>query len=166
MYKRLWRASEAAQPPWVPDRHMCPRLEPDDLRRAAQSFPSGTATSYGNFHPRHLMLLDDDGLDALALLLLASEAIGMLPKQLSWIQMPMLGKPSGGIRLAILYAAVYRTWQRARKPMVDHMHAGLDRRYWGASRGRSATDCAWLRAVRSESNQVAHKCGVLIVADW
>eukprot|EP00959_Pyramimonas_sp_CCMP1952_P368401 7716793-Pyramimonas_sp.AAC.1 len=50
--------------------------------------------------------------------------------------------------------------------MVARMHAAPDRKYWGASRGRSATDCAWLQAARSESNQVAHKYGVLIVADW
>eukprot|EP00959_Pyramimonas_sp_CCMP1952_P076458 1597664-Pyramimonas_sp.AAC.1 len=70
--------------------------------------------------------------------------------------MPMLAKPSGGNRLIILHAAIYRVWQRARKPMVAHMHDALDRRYWGASRGRSATDCAWLQAARSESNQASH----------
>eukprot|EP00959_Pyramimonas_sp_CCMP1952_P037844 792224-Pyramimonas_sp.AAC.1 len=61
---------------------------------------------------------------------------------------------------------VNRVWKRARKPMVAHVHSALDRKCRGASRGRSATDCARLQAARSESDQVAHKYGVLIVADW
>eukprot|EP00959_Pyramimonas_sp_CCMP1952_P072432 1512985-Pyramimonas_sp.AAC.1 len=87
----------------------------------------------------------------------APEAIRMLPKQLRWIQMPLLGKPPGGNRPITLYAMMYRARQRARKPTVAHMHADLDRRYWGASKGRSAVDCARLQAARSESSQVAHK---------
>eukprot|EP00959_Pyramimonas_sp_CCMP1952_P196697 4113122-Pyramimonas_sp.AAC.1 len=100
------------------------------------------------------------------MLMAASEAIGMLPKQLCWIQMPLLGQPSGGNRLTILHVMMYRVWLRARKSMAAQMHADLDRRYRDAGKGRSAIYCARLQAVRSGSNQAAHKHGVVIVADW
>eukprot|EP00959_Pyramimonas_sp_CCMP1952_P096203 2011135-Pyramimonas_sp.AAC.1 len=32
LHRRLWHASDVALPPWVPDRSMCPLLEPADLR--------------------------------------------------------------------------------------------------------------------------------------
>eukprot|EP00959_Pyramimonas_sp_CCMP1952_P116365 2432461-Pyramimonas_sp.AAC.1 len=82
-----------------------------------------------------------------------SEAIGMLPKQLCRIQMPMLGKPTGVNRLIILYPGMRRIWQRARRSMVSGAIDSLDRKFWGASRGRSAIDCARLQAVRAEANQ-------------
>ena len=166
LYRKLWHASSTAHHAWVPDRSMCPVMEPDDIRKIATLFPATTASSLDTFHPRHLMLIVDAGLCTISAIWSASEAIGILPKQLCWIQMPMLGTPSGGNRLFILYAAMYRVWQRARRTMVSHIRDAIDRRYWGCSKGRSAVDCAWLQAARSESNQAAHKHGVLIVADW
>eukprot|EP00959_Pyramimonas_sp_CCMP1952_P004842 101499-Pyramimonas_sp.AAC.1 len=42
----------------------------------------------------------------------------------------------------------------------------LDRGYWGATRGRSAVDCAWAHAARSEAATVNHRFSVLVVADY
>eukprot|EP00959_Pyramimonas_sp_CCMP1952_P472402 9499977-Pyramimonas_sp.AAC.1 len=134
-YRRLWKATDTAPFAWFPDRTTCTRLTPDQIRKVVRTFPAGTASSFDRFHPRHALLLGDSGLEVLSSIWAISEAIGMLPKQLCWIQMPMLGKPTGGNRLIILYAGMYRVWQRARRSVVAGVIDSLERKFWGASRG-------------------------------
>eukprot|EP00959_Pyramimonas_sp_CCMP1952_P061732 1289922-Pyramimonas_sp.AAC.1 len=101
-----------------------------------QSFSGATARSLDQFHARHFLLLEDDGLDLLAGMWQCCEAIGLLPKQLSWVLRPMLPKPSTGDRLIVLYSGMYRIWQRLRRPMLGALMEEVERGYWGASRGR------------------------------
>eukprot|EP00959_Pyramimonas_sp_CCMP1952_P102401 2142128-Pyramimonas_sp.AAC.1 len=61
----------------------------------------------------------------------------MLPKQLCWIQMPILPKVSVGDRLIILYAGMYRIWQRARRCIISGIAESLERNIWGAERAIS-----------------------------
>eukprot|EP00959_Pyramimonas_sp_CCMP1952_P252117 5267862-Pyramimonas_sp.AAC.1 len=50
--------------------------------------------------------------------------------------------------------------------MVSGVIDSLDRKFWGASRGRSAIDCAWLQAARAEANQADSLHSALWVIDW
>eukprot|EP00959_Pyramimonas_sp_CCMP1952_P216392 4525806-Pyramimonas_sp.AAC.1 len=45
------------------------------------------------------------------------------------------------------------------------MNDALARKYWGASKGRSAIDCAWLLAASTGSDHGSHKHGVATVVD-
>eukprot|EP00959_Pyramimonas_sp_CCMP1952_P104892 2192595-Pyramimonas_sp.AAC.1 len=151
--RKLWAASDTAPKAWVPDRSSCPRLSAVEIRRVAGTFPKGTASSSDHFHPRHALLLEEEALDVLSLIWQPAEAIGMLPKQLCWIQMHMLPKASGGNRLIILCAGLYRIWQPARRWMISGIAVSLERKFWGAGKGISAIGCAWLQSARSEADR-------------
>eukprot|EP00959_Pyramimonas_sp_CCMP1952_P406788 8526182-Pyramimonas_sp.AAC.1 len=70
--------------------------------------------------------------------MLACEALGLFPVQLTWMVMPMLPKAAGGHRLIILYSMAYRVWQRLRKPALLPLQEALRRPYWAAAKNRSA----------------------------
>ena len=56
-------------------------LAPDVLREVALSFPRRTGISLDGIHVRHLALLPDDALHALATIILVIEQLGLLPTQ-------------------------------------------------------------------------------------
>ena len=60
-------------------------------------FPRHTSQTLAGFHPRHLGLLTDAGLEVLAALRSAIEALGLCPKQAAWMAMPLLEKPQRGL---------------------------------------------------------------------
>eukprot|EP00959_Pyramimonas_sp_CCMP1952_P415688 8709848-Pyramimonas_sp.AAC.1 len=80
--------------------------------------------------------------------------------------MPMLPKASGGNRLIILYAGMHRIWQRARRWMISGIAESLGRKFWGAGTGRSATDCAWLQAARTEADRYDGMRSWMWVIGW
>eukprot|EP00959_Pyramimonas_sp_CCMP1952_P251901 5263119-Pyramimonas_sp.AAC.1 len=45
------------------------------------------------------------------------------------------------------------------------MQVALDRPHWGAGRGRSALDCAWIQAAGAEADSATARHGVSIIAD-
>eukprot|EP00959_Pyramimonas_sp_CCMP1952_P014736 312245-Pyramimonas_sp.AAC.1 len=112
-YVKLWNASPTAPVAWVPDRSALARATPNQIRRASCSFPTRTSSSLGVLHPSHFQHLSDAALGVFGCLWEASERIGLSPRQLTWMVMPMLPKSMGGHRLIILYSASYRAWQRA-----------------------------------------------------
>eukprot|EP00959_Pyramimonas_sp_CCMP1952_P439363 9197641-Pyramimonas_sp.AAC.1 len=63
----------------------------------------------------------------MAALFEACERIGLLPRQLRFIAMPMLAKPDQGHRLIIMYSGIYRVWQRLRRRDLDGLHQQLRR---------------------------------------
>eukprot|EP00959_Pyramimonas_sp_CCMP1952_P447668 9373976-Pyramimonas_sp.AAC.1 len=81
------------------------------MRQAGASFPRSTSSSEDHFHPRFVLSVDDAGLEVLAALWQACEALEMPPRQLMRVIQPMLPKPKGGNRLMVLYAGMYRVWQ-------------------------------------------------------
>eukprot|EP00959_Pyramimonas_sp_CCMP1952_P358197 7500191-Pyramimonas_sp.AAC.1 len=94
------------------------------------------------------------------------ESLGMLPKQLAWIIMPMLPKPQGGHRLIISYASAYRVWQRMRICEYDMLMKVLGRKYWGAGKGRSPIDSAWTLAARTEASTASYRFSATLIADY
>ena len=102
----------------------------------------------------------------LLLVALGCERLGLLPRQLCSIVMPMLAKPETGHRLIILYAGMYRVWQRLRRPDIKSLHRNLQRPYWGAVAGRSALDLSWAQAARSEAATLDNQISVLLLMDF
>ena len=77
-----------------------PRLRPltgQMLKAAAKSFKRNTC-ALGGLHPRHPALLHDTALFALALLLMAAEAVGIPPEQILNTFLALFLKPTGGFR--------------------------------------------------------------------
>ena len=165
-YRVLWDASPEAPKAWIPDRSSFPRASAADIRAVAQTFSKATAGSLDGLHPRHLLLLSDESLDILGMLFEAFESLGVLPKQMLWICMPMLPKPMGGHRLIVLYGSIYRVWQRLRRPELAPLQQFLCRVYWGASSGRSAIDSAWQVAARVEACVHDKRKSLQIIADY
>ncbi len=107
-YAAQWAARDDGQRRWYSEtRNALPRLSPSEVRTAAKSVRRDSAQTYDGFHPRHLSLLSDEALEALADIYEAAEALGSWPNQLSLITMPALSKPDGGYRLiGIFYGSL------------------------------------------------------------
>eukprot|EP00959_Pyramimonas_sp_CCMP1952_P152876 3198414-Pyramimonas_sp.AAC.1 len=75
-------------------------------------------------------------------------------------------KSMGGHRLIILYSASYRVWQRARRPELNDLQKHIERKYWGASSGKSAIDSAWLLAAKTEASRMQCRHTATLIADY
>ena len=94
------------------------------------------------------------------------EAIGLPPRQPCWLVTPVLPKIAGGSRLIVHYAGLYRIWRRLRRPVLRELQQQIGRPYWGAARGRSSVDCAWLQAAEGEADKQSDYHGAIAVADF
>ncbi|CAK0826069.1 unnamed protein product [Prorocentrum cordatum] len=162
----LWKAAKEAPQARIPDRSTLERPSPEELRRASRTFSITTSSSLDGLHPTHLEHLSDDGLEGLCDIMLACEALGLFPVQLTWMVMPMLPKAAGGHRLIILFSMAYRVWQRLRKPALLPLQEALRRPYWAAAKNRSAIDSAWILAADAEQNAEAGRHTAAIIADY
>jgi len=87
-YGKLWKAADEAVAETIGSLEKCesdihlPPLTAQILREAARSFSHGTACSYDGFHPRHFDFVCDEGLDVLAVLMMACEELGVWPESL------------------------------------------------------------------------------------
>ena len=99
-YEKLWDASTMANQAWIPERSALPRVEAGRLREVSIIFPHTTAASICLVRFRHFRLLDDQGLEVMAVLFEGCERLGLLPRQLCFIVMSMLPKPDQGHRLS------------------------------------------------------------------
>ncbi len=151
-YAKQWAARDNGQRRWYSHtRKALPRLGPSEVRAAAKSVRRDSAQTHDGFHPRHLSLLSDGALEALADIYEAAEALGSWPSQLSLITMPALPKPDGGYRLIGIFTAAYRVWARARRPLADQWESTHDRPYFAAGAHRSPVDAVWRQSLRAEA---------------
>jgi hypothetical protein len=151
-YARQWRARAGGQKRWHSEhRQALCRLQPSEIREASLSAKRDAAQTYDGFHPRHFSLLDDPALEALADIYEAAEMLASWPQQITLVTMPALPKPDGGYRLIGIFAAAYRVWARARRPIADKWEAQHDRPYFAAGTNRSAIDAVWRQALRAEA---------------
>ncbi len=153
-YAKLWNArSGGRRRRYAPlhERDALPRLTPEMIRAASKASKLDTAQTYDGFHPRHFELLGDEPLHALADLYEAAESLGSWPDQMSLVTMPALPKPGGGYRLIGIFAATYRIWARARRPLADEWESRNERAYFAAGSDRSPTDAVWRQALRAEA---------------
>ncbi len=151
-YAAQWRARDQGPRTWYStSRRSLPRLSPTALREASLTMAPRTSQTYDGLHPRHFALLTDGALEALADLYEAAEALGAWPTQIALLTMPALPKPAGGYRLIGIFAATYRLWSRARRPIADRWEADNERPYLAAGTGRSAVDAVWRQSARAEA---------------
>ncbi len=90
-------------------------------------------------------------LEALADVYEAAEALGSWPQQITLVAMPALPKPDGGYRFIGIFAASYRVWARARRPIADRWEVEHDRPFFAAGANRSAVDAVWRQSLRAEA---------------
>jgi hypothetical protein len=135
-------------------------LAPDELREVALSFPRRTGVSLDGVHVRHLALLPDEALLALATILLVVEQLGVLPSQLQRLLVFLIPKATGGRSPIMLAPALYRWWARARRPLAERWEADNDHQFFAASKGRTAIDPVYRRAARAEAAAAEGRCVV------
>ena len=134
----FWRAEHWAEPAWVPQERLpLPRMSARNLKEVALTFPATTSGSIDGFHPRTLGLLPDEGLEVLAAILQAIEGLGLYPSQQMFLVIQMLGKPKGGYRPIVMFSAIARLWERARRREARAWLASMARPYWAFCRSRS-----------------------------
>ena len=164
-----WYATDAHAAPvpeeWERELDEAARIEapyaiplPDELREAALSFPRRTGVSLDGIHVRHLALLPDEALAVLALLIMVIEALGCLPTQVQRLLIFLIPKSTGGRRPIMLAPALYRWWTRVRRPLAEEWDAAHDYPFFAASKGRTAVDPVYRRAVRAEAAATDGKC--------
>ena len=135
-------------------------LAPDVLREVALSFPRRTGISSDGIHVRHLALLPGDALHALATIILVIEQLRLLPTQVQRLLIFLIPKATVGRRPIMLAPALYRWWARARRPLAEQWEADQDHPFSAASKGRTAIDPVYRRAVRAEAAAAEGRCVV------
>jgi len=134
-------------------------MEPDDimpatmLRDASLSFKRRTGLAGDRFHPRHVGLLRDGGVEAFALLLFVFEGLGVMPKQVRYLLINLFDKPDGGLRPIGQYCAFYRCWGRARRPVARKWESENDRPFFATGTNRGAADPIWRYSVRAQAKK-------------
>jgi hypothetical protein len=166
-WNALDASTPAAEPDW--DRELAEAadreppygvLSPKELRDVGLSFPRRTGTSLDGIHVRHLALLPDDALIVLAIIILVVEQLGVLPSQVQRLLIFLIPKATGGRRPIMLAPALYRWWARARRPLAEEWEADNDHPFFAASKGRTAIDPVYRRAVQAEAAAADGKCVV------
>ena len=80
------------------------------VRAAAKTFPRATGRGAERMHPRHFSLLLDAALSSWNALMIQSEELGLVPKQLALLVLVFLPKPDGSHRPIGLFLAGLRVW--------------------------------------------------------
>ncbi len=128
-----------------------PRPTPDDIRNAAKTFATDTATAYDGFSMRHYSWMSDGALHIIADFVELMERTGEMPPQLCALAMPLLPKPRGGHRAIATFTSLYRLWGRLRRDVVRRWEDTIDRPYFAAGSGRAPQDAVWRQAARAEA---------------
>ena len=102
------------------------------------------------WHPRHLALLSDRGLEVLSELYQLLELCGHLPAQQAQVYIFLLDKSSGGTMPIGLFTAFYRLWAKSRQEIAAKWAGCHDRPYFAAGRNRSTIDPVWRQSIRSQ----------------
>ena len=149
----------------MPDRDSFPRASPKQIRAASRKFTPHTAQSLDLFHPRHVGMLCDSGLETLACIYEGVESIGLFPTQVCWMVLPLIEKPRGGLRGVLLCAGVVRVWQRARRQETTQHQEQARRKFWATGKGNSAVSIVWNQAVKAEAAAGKGLCSAAVIID-
>lgn len=129
----------------------CPQLpdiSADEVFRAAGKFKYKTGLGGDFWHPRDVLNMQWEGVEALAMILTAMERLGRPPLEL--LTLVTLDKPDGGHRLIALITGLVRLHGRIRRPMVRAWERAHDRSYFWAKAGRSAPSSAYIQQLKAE----------------
>ena len=133
------------------------------IRAAGRSFKSNTAVGIEGIRPRHVDLLPDKALEALAVLLNYSEMVGLPP--VIGASVVFLPKPTGGERPIGILPTLYRLWCRCRRSQATAWEREHDRKYFWAAAGRSSSQAVHLQGVRLEEARAHGQQAVALLTD-
>ena len=112
-----------------------PRPSPSLIRSAALTFSFHTALSGDFLHPRLVAWIDDEGLEALAELLMLIEEVGAPPMEL--LTSVFIDKTTGGKRPIGLMVGLMRLWGKVRRECARAWELENSRPYFWAGRGEA-----------------------------
>ena len=99
---------------WTPPSSPLPRIDPDAIRAASRTFPTGTGVGVDTIAPRAFMRLSDSALACLANMLMQFEAVGHWGVHPFVVLIVLLNKSDGGLRPIGLFPSIIRIWMRVR----------------------------------------------------
>ncbi|CAK0910291.1 unnamed protein product [Prorocentrum cordatum] len=114
---KVWRCHglpQARRPAATEEWDALPELTVDEMKRAALSFPAGTAMGRAKIGMRALSFLSEDGMYVCAQLFMRIEKLGPWPEGRLWHAMRRLLEPSGGCRILALMHSFAHWWSRRR----------------------------------------------------
>lgn len=141
------------------------QLSVQQSRDAALSTPARKTTSFDGFHPRHLGVIDDEGVELLAMIRRAVELTAVLPRQFDDLSAKLLMKKNGSLRDFAVFHGVVRTCTRARQDICRQWERDHDLPCFESGPARSAVDVVWRTAMRAESAVVSGRNSAAILWD-
>lgn len=151
-------------PPWPMMRRLQPALL-EEMRAVRCKFKWKAGLFHDQLHPRHLLLLLDECLNAIGFLFYLAECLGSWPEAMRCISFFLLGKPTMGLRTIGLLSALYRIWARLRLGLVRAWAASASRAYFAAGIGKSTEDAVGRLLLTAEAVDLRQKEVVCIVVD-
>lgn len=137
----------------------------EEVRQLAKTFKA-TASVGGDFlHPRHLALLSDSSIRAFLLFARLLLILGVLPSQIDLLIISLIPKPSGGNRpIGIFPTCLHIISKLLRRSYGTRSLEQHARDYMYGAKGRSALDCAWLKAFQAEHARIVgwHSAAALL----
>jgi hypothetical protein len=159
---QIWTPEEGSLAGSAPDRPWRSALPPEDepqpppptvaeFRAKCRGFKAATGMGVEAIHPRWFAALSDEGVAAIIVLLMAMEALGAFPAQVTLIFYFLIAKAGGGRRPIGLLATLIRVWEAVRKDQFREWEdRAVTERYDWAVAGRSAEGGAWDLAFDAE----------------
>lgn len=140
-----WQAkpggAEVSQEIW-PDDTKVPKMQAAAIRKASASFKNRKSCPCG-LHPRHLAMLSDELLEAVARQWTFWERYGQVPRQERQLTIALTDKPDGGLRPIALFRAAYRMMARVNVARLQDWAAQLDCCAINSVAGRQVSDAVW-----------------------
>lgn len=110
----LWQEGQSYNNLHFGSLEAAPPTSPEQIRKAALSFPIHTGLGADNVAPRAIARLSDEALIALTLLFQAFEKCGQWCGALNLVLIVLLPKPDGGRRPIGFFPTLIRIWMRTR----------------------------------------------------
>jgi hypothetical protein len=128
---REWAASEERiEPDWGSGgAEIPPQLRLAMFKAALATFPCGTGLGWDDVHPRALLRLPDEMLEAIMEVLMRCEIEGKWPLAVRLVVIVLLPKPDGGFRPIGLLPLLPRIWMRARRDTAQAWERANARSY-------------------------------------
>jgi hypothetical protein len=120
---------------------------------AALTFPVGTGLGWDKMHPRALLRLPSQAIEALVRLCIIAEVLCTWPEAIGIVLVCLIPKSDGGRRPIGLLPTIIRWWMRARLDVVRAWQTAHERIYFYGGRGKSSKVASWKQAARAELAQ-------------
>ena len=137
----------------------------EDLVAAIHTFPHATALGSDRYHPRILLRLAPNLLQALLDIFVLCELLGAWPSVIRDVLIALLPKPAGGLRPIGIFPTFIRVWFRLRAPVVRQWERANERPFFFAGAGKGAEVALWLQAAHLEGAALARRASAASLVD-